>query len=470
MKSIRQYLLVGFFSTLLLASFVSFLISYLSTTEEINELHDAQLVENARFIGGFLNQKINKINLQHISEALLQVNNNHFQSGTEYNADGHAYERKIAIQVWDKHGKLLLNTPSAPNYALSPLTKGFFQQKTGKHIWFIYTHQIPANQYWLMVAERSDIREEMLNNILLSMLSGTIIAVILMVILISSFIKKGLSPLTKLSRAMQERDLDYLQPVKLNEQPPNELKPVLDALNHLLTRLDEGLERERRFLADAAHELRTPLTVLKLQLQVAQNAPDIQKMQQGIDKALIGVNRSAHTVEQLLTLARLEPNKYALEREQIELVGFTQEVIAGLFPLASEKEQSLALNQSHQNIVLEGNRLLLTILLRNLIENAIKYSPQHADINVMLMLLNQQVQIHIADTGCGVPEADIPRLMQRFYRHQDTADSRGTGLGLSIVQKILELHDGQISIKNRAQGGLIVEITLPVTSFNKQDT
>ncbi|MBK7300901.1 MAG: hypothetical protein IPI79_11540 [Moraxellaceae bacterium] len=95
MKSIRQYLLVGFFSTLLLASFVSFLISYLSTTEEINELHDAQLVENARFIGGFLNQKINKINLQHISEALLQVNNNHFQSGTEYNADGHAYERKI---------------------------------------------------------------------------------------------------------------------------------------------------------------------------------------------------------------------------------------------------------------------------------------------------------------------------------------------------------------------------------------
>lgn len=468
MKSIRQYLLWGLFATLLLASFISFVISYLATTEEINELLDAQLIENSRFVGGFLNKK-NKPNLEQINEALLQVKATQLEKGQSYNSDTHAYERKIAIQVWDQKGHLLLSTPSAPTHALSPLAKGFFQQKTGKHIWFIYTHQIPANHYWLMVAERSDIREEMLNKILLSMLSGTIIALGLMVMLIGHVIKKGLSPLTKLSRAMQERDLDYLQPVKLNEPPPDELKPVLHALNHLLTRLDEGLDRERRFLADAAHELRTPLTVLKLQLQVAQNSPDIQKMQQGIDKALIGVNRSAHTVEQLLTLARLEPHKQALMRERIEMVGFTQEVIAGLFPLAQEKQQSLALNQSHNSIEINGNRLLLTILLRNLIENAIKYSPQQASISVTLTLLSQHLQLQIADTGCGVPEADIPRLMQRFYRHQNTADSRGTGLGLSIVQKILELHDGQIHIKNRAEGGLMVDITLPITSFNKPD-
>lgn len=472
MKSIRQYLLFGFLATLLLASLVSFLISYLATTEEVNEIHDAQLIENARFISGFLNQKINKISLEHINQALLQANATKLTADTEYNADGHAYERKVAIQVWSKNGKLLLSTPSAPNHALSPLQKGFFQQKSGKHTWFIYTHQIAANGYWLIVAERSDVREEMLNNVLFSMLSGAVIAFILIMLLIGTVIKQGLLPLTKLSRAIQERDLDYLQPIKLNQAPPDELKPVLQALNHLLDRLDAGLERERRFLADAAHELRTPLTVLKLQLQVAHSATDLAKMQQGIEKALLGVNRSTHTVEQLLTLARLEPNKYALEREHIEMVAFTQEVIAGVFPLASNKQQSLALCHSTKSITFYGNRLLLMILLRNLIENSIKYSPLHAEITIDLNLSAQAFNIGVYDTGAGVPDADIPRLMQRFYRHQDTQDTRGTGLGLSIVQKILELHDGHINIKNRPQGGLMVDVTFPHYSPlpNQQDT
>ena len=186
MKSIRQYLLWGLFSTLLLSSCASFLISYVSSTHEISELHDAQLIENARFIEGFLNQKPHKLNIEQINQALSQVKATHLEEGEDYNADSHAYERKVAIQVWDKQGKLLLSTPSSPDNALSPLQKGFFQRKTGKHTWYIYTHQIPANQYWLMVAERSDIREEMLHNILFSMLSGTIIAIVMIMILITT--------------------------------------------------------------------------------------------------------------------------------------------------------------------------------------------------------------------------------------------------------------------------------------------
>ena len=133
MKSIRQYLLIGLFSTLLLTSLVSFLVSYLATTEEVNELHDAQLVENSRLISGFLNQKINKINLEHINQALMRVSNIHFENAESSNTDGHPYERKVAIQVWDKHGKLLLSTPSAPKHALSPLQKGYYKKKTGRH-------------------------------------------------------------------------------------------------------------------------------------------------------------------------------------------------------------------------------------------------------------------------------------------------------------------------------------------------
>ena len=461
MKSIRQYLLLGLFGTLLLSSCASFLISYISTTEEIGELHDAQLIENSRFIEGFLNQKPHKLNIEQINQALSQVKATHLEEGEDFNADTHAYERKVAIQVWDKHGKLLLSTPSAPDHALSPLQKGFFQHKTGKHTWYIYTHQIPANQYWLMVAERSDIREEMLHNILFSMLSGTIIAIVMIMILIGNVIKRGLLPLTQLSTAMQERDLDYLQPVKLTNMPPNELKPVLHALNHLLDRLDEGIERERRFLADAAHELRTPLSVLKLQLELASQSLTLEQKQQGIEDALMGVNRSTHTVEQLLTLARLEANKQALQRDAIDLVSLVQEVTAALYPLAQPKEQNLELDYQQDLMIFKANRVLINVLVRNLIENAIKYSPSNSTIQILLKQDDNQLCLEVRDQGQGVPEEDLIRLTQRFYRHEQSSDTRGTGLGLSIVQKILDLHDGNIIFQNRPAGGLSVSVCLP---------
>ncbi len=461
MKSIRHYLLTGLFSTLLLATFVSFIISYLSTTEEIGELHDARLIENARFISGFLNQKAQKLNLAYINETLSQVKETQLESGETYNADGHAYERKVAIQVWDKYGQLLLSTPSAPPNALSSLTKGFSQQKTDNHTWYIYTQQIPQNHYWLMVAERSDIREEMRNNILLSMLLGAIFAVILVMVLIKKVIKTGLSPLLKLSNAMQERDLDYLQPVKLIDTPPAELKPVLHALNHLLGRLDEGLERERRFLADAAHELRTPMAVLKLQLQVAQQYTDPALMQQAITKALLGVDRSTRVVEQLLTLARLEPDKHLLERATIDLVQLAQEIIALQVPLALAHHQQLSLSYDKKTAIHSlGNKVLLGVLLRNLIDNALRYTTEGGNIDVIVKQQENGILLAVYDTGCGVPEQDIPRLRQRFYRHEQSADTQGTGLGLSIVQRIAELHEAKIEIYNREEGGLAVEIWL----------
>ena len=443
------------------------MISYVSTTEEIGELHDARLIENARFISGFLNQKAQKLNLQHINAALSHVKETQLEHGETYNADGHAYERKVAIQVWDKYGQLLLSTPSAPPHALSSLTKGFSQQKTAHHTWFIYTQQIPANHYWLMVGERSDIREEMRNNILLSMLLGSVFAFVLMMILIKTIIKTGLNPLVKLSNAMQDRDLDYLQPVKLTHSPPDELKPVLNALNHLLSRLDDGIERERRFLADAAHELRTPMAVLKLQLQVTQQYTDPAQIHQAIDKALLGVDRSTHVVEQLLTLARLEPDKHLLERATVDLVKLAQETIALQVPLALVHHQHLSLTYDEKTeIHCLGNKVLLGVLLRNLIDNALRYTPEGGNVEVLVKQQEKGILLAVYDTGCGVPEHDIPHLMQRFYRHEQSADTQGTGLGLSIVQRIAELHEAKIEIYNRDEGGLAVEVWLsPVLSI-----
>lgn len=460
MKSIRQYLLLGMFVTLLLAFMVSLLISYRAINYEIAEVYDAQLVQDARFIEGFLNQKSYKIDWSHISQALAHINQLSFNQGEEANADGHSYERKMAIQVWDNQGNLLLTTPNAPQHALSPLKKGFFRQQHSNNDWYIYSHQIPNNKYWLLVAERADIRNEITEKMLSSLLIGSLMSLLLIAVLISWIIKNGLAPLNQLSKAMQARDLDYLQPVQLSQTPPHELKPVLQALNHLLQRLDEGLERERRFLADAAHELRTPLAVLKLQLQVAQQAPTLNEMRQGVDNALLGVNRSTHTVEQLLTLARIEANKQTLQRESIDMVALAQEVVANLFPLALDKQQDIELLYTQETVLYTGNRLLLSILLRNLLSNAIYYSPMHAQISVKVEALNNGVLWAVYDSGQGVPAEDIPRLMQRFYRHQQSKDSAGTGLGLSIVQKVVELHQGKVNIYNQKAGGLAVEVVL----------
>lgn len=461
MKSIRQYLLWGMLAALLLAFFISLMISYRAISHEVEEVYNAQLVQDARFIEGFLNQPQQKISWSDINQALAHINQINFSDDDEENEDGHSYERKLAIQIWDTQGNLLLNTPNAPNNALSPLKKGFFHRQYNTYDWYIYTHQIPNKKYWLIVAERADIRVEIITKMLSSLLIGNLMAIMLIAILVGWIITTGLSPLHQLSQAMQQRDLDYLQPIKLSDSPPNELKPVLNALNHLLDRLDEGIERERRFLADAAHELRTPLSVLKLQLELASQSIALEQKQQGIEDALMGVNRSTHTVEQLLTLARLEANKQALQRDEIDLVGLVQEVTASLYPLAQQKEQNLELDYQQDLMIVKANRVLINVLVRNLIENAIKYSPSNSTIHILLKQDVNQLCLKVRDQGQGVPEEDLNRLTQRFYRHEQSSDTRGTGLGLSIVQKILDLHDGNITFQNRPTGGLSVSVCLP---------
>ncbi|MBH1972088.1 hypothetical protein FK216_13040 [Moraxellaceae bacterium AER2_44_116] len=461
MKSIRQYLLVGMFSALILAFVVSFVISYRATTEEVKELYDAQLIQDARFVEGFLNQATHKLDWKHINRALANAAKVSFAEGVESSPEGHAYEHKMAIQVWDLHGNLLLSTPSAPKHALSPLKKGFFRKREKGYDWYIYTHQIPTNHYWLITAERSDVREEMIEKIVVSLLTGNLMAIFMIGILVSFIIKRGLAPLRSLSNAISLRDLDYLKPVKLPEQVPNELSPVIKALNHLFDRLDDGIERERRFLADAAHELRTPMAVLKLQLQVTQQYTDPTQIHQAIDKALLGVDRSTHVVEQLLTLARLEPDKHLLERTTVDLVKLAQETIGLQVPLALAHQQQLSLTYDEQTeIHCLGNKVLLGVLLRNLIDNALRYTPEGGHVEVTVKQQEKGILLAVYDTGCGVPEQDIPRLMQRFYRHEQSADTQGTGLGLSIVQRIAELHEAKIEIYNRDGGGLAVEVWL----------
>lgn len=254
MKSIRRFLLQGLLAALILTFVMVFYVSYREAAQEVNELYDAQLVQTTRFIDGFLARPASELDLDHVNMALLAAADIRFDEDAERNALGHRYEQKLAVQLWDREGNLLIKTPTAPMYALSPLQQGFYRKQYQGFQWYVFTHAVSKNGYWLVVAERSDVREEVTDKLALSLLGGLLLAVGLAAGLVWLIVTRGLRPLNEVSSQIGARDLDHLQPVSISTTP-RELVPVVSALNKLFSRVKQGVERERRFLGDVAHEV-----------------------------------------------------------------------------------------------------------------------------------------------------------------------------------------------------------------------
>jgi two-component system sensor histidine kinase QseC len=234
---------------------------------------------------------------------------------------------------------------------------------------------------------------------------------------------------------------------------------MVAALNRLLQQLNTLLEREKRFLADAAHELRTPLAVLRIHAQNALDAPDPADRTEALRQMLHGVDRATRLVAQLLTLARLEPNAAQLKLQQVDLQAFVRNELAELIPLALERDQDLMLNTDEMgDYRLQADATSLGVLLQNLVGNAIQYTPLHGRITVQLKDARDMVEVQVHDSGPGVPAAMRDKLFERFFRE---GSGTGAGLGLSIVQRIVELHRGSIALEDSPLGGLGVRVRLP---------
>lgn len=449
MKSLRAKLLLLLLAIISAAWVVTAGFIYFDAHHEIDELFDAQLAQSALVL------------LAQAGHDLKDAREDDDGIATEIAGAGHKYERKIAFQIWDAHERLLLRSASAPAAPLAEPVSAFADSMIEGKPWRVFTQHDEGGEIRVQVGERHEVRNELAASVALRLLLPLGIALPVLALLIWFAVGKGLSPLRRIGSEVAQRDPANLAPLE-ERTAPAEITPLLHALNALLGRLDTALESERRFTADAAHELRTPLAALKIQAQVARRAENEAQRTAALDKLILGVDRATHLIGQLLTLARLEPTGGStVLMSDCDLAALARQTLADLAPAAQEKEIELELS-SPDSALVKGNADMLGILLRNLVDNAIRYTPRHGQVNVILTVEQDRARLDVLDSGPGIPEQERGRVFDRFYRILGS-DAAGSGLGLSIVKRIADCHGASLTLGDAEQcAGLrmSVEFTL----------
>jgi two-component system sensor histidine kinase QseC len=308
------------------------------------------------------------------------------------------------------------------------------------------------------VGEQLDARSSILWAVLRSTLWPILVALPLLGLAIWWAVARGLTPLRRLQQALAARPADDLQPISV-VGGATEMAPVLDALNDLFARIEALMTSERRFTADAAHELRTPIAAIRTQAQVALAELDADLRQHALQSTVQGCDRAARLVDQLLTLSRLEARAEGAFAH-VDVSALVRQTVAELAPHAIDKQQAIEVDAPLPNWVM-GNATLLGVLVRNLVDNAIRYAPRGAAVQVAVAPHEGGVRLRVQDSGPGMSEADMQRIGERFFRVMGTGES-GSGLGWSIVQRIAAVHGARVMVMRSASlGGLSVAVQWP---------
>jgi two-component system, OmpR family, sensor histidine kinase QseC len=373
----------------------------------------------------------------------------------------HKYAPKVSFQVFH-HGTLMMRSGNAGLIPMATLYSGFTTVQLGQEEWRVFATHSPASEVQVYVGEQTTSRSAILWAVLRGVLLPMFFALPLLGLLLWWAVRQGLAPLRQLSVILGKRQPRDIAPVVL-VNAPSEMQPLIQALNTLLRRIEHMLDSERRFTADAAHELRTPIAGIRAQAQVAMGAGhDAGQRQHALEATLAGCDRATRLVDQLLTLARLEATP-TLQPCHMDLCELTRRVAANLAPLALAHRQSLELDAPVPCPV-TGNDLLVSVLVRNLIDNALRYSPDGTRILVSVSLDSGHVTLNVQDSGPGMRESEMARLGERFFRVLGH-EKPGSGLGWSIVQRIAEVFAIQMQVQRSQQlGGLSVSGRWPKAS------
>jgi len=423
--------------------------AYLTSRHEIEEVEDAQLAQAMHVLHDLVAHEARE---QEINNIELDIPDN-FQF--------HPYEKKLAFQVW-VHGDLILRSGSAPAHPMTNID-GFSDNVIDGQKWRLLMNQDLQQSLKLIIGERYEIRDELISTILLHVSWPMLIALPFLAFLITVGINKGLAPLRKVADDVSSRSPQQLEPITI-DNVPMEVEPLVTSLNQLLIRLDKAFESERRFTANAAHELRTPLAALKAQAQVAIKADDNQQRIWALEQIVRGVDRSTHLVEQLLTLARLDPESAVSAHQPVNMNNIVESVCSELAPSAVRKHIELECIAKNA-VTIMGLPTAISILARNLIDNAIRYTHEGGKISVAIYSENHKVILSVTDDGPGIPENERPRVLDRFYRIVGNQET-GSGLGLSIVKRISELHDATLEIgQPDTKTGTRISVRFPTQYF-----
>ena len=440
MNSMRKRLLVWLLLTVLLGGLVAASVVFYQARKQVNELFDYQLRQLA------LALRDRAYSPAQLAEALRE------EAGSDF-----------VIQVWSPDGRLLYG--SHPNLeAPGPVSPGFGDVGTSSGQWRVFAtfHR----GLTIQVAQHRLAREALALGAALRTLIPFLLVLPLMGWLIWKLVGREVKVLEVTAQAVARRSPESLEPIDASTAP-TEVQPLMSALNGLLGRLGTALTQQRQFIADAAHELRTPLTALRLQLQLAERARDETERDRAHAALREGIGRAVHVVEQLLALARADPEaRNSVAHNPVDLADLARSVMQEFDAAAATRGLALALD-APESVVIEGNRATLHALMENLVDNAIRYSGQGpgADrVEVRVRREGGDAVFEVEDRGPGIPSAERERVFDRFYRGESAAEG-GTGLGLAIVRRVAERHGGRVELLDAPGGrGLLARVGLPAGS------
>lgn len=447
-RSLRFRLIIVISLTALMIWILSTAVAWVQVRKEVNQVFDAQQILFA--------QRLASSNLHTmLMERRMPKDNrrNMFRHDNEYDDDA------LAFAVFTGQGEMVLHDGhNGENFTFSPRPHSFSIGRISNEDddWRIYWLPVAGGRLLIAVGQEVDYRDDLTEEMVLSQMWIWFASLPLLLGLIVWIISRELKTLRRVGEAVSQRKPEETE--LLATDVPKEILPLVTSLNQFFNRTSTMLLRERRFTSDAAHELRSPLAALKIQTEIAQIAGDDSELR---DKALHnltqGINRATQLIEQLLTLSRLDNLKSLEGLEEIHWEKVIPSLIGDLYFNAQKRQMELQFEHLATPAVQKGQLLLLSMMLRNLLENAIKYCQDGATIRVSL----NANSIVVEDNGGGVDESDLAKLGQRFFRPAGQ-NEKGSGLGLSIVQRIAELHHYTVKIENgtKIDGNKGLKITI----------
>ncbi|MDD5250338.1 MAG: ATP-binding protein [Rhodocyclaceae bacterium] len=431
MKSIRRRLLAALLSAMTATLAAGALATYVQARDEADAMFD-----------------------YHLQQLALSLRDQAFRSALS--PDATFAGQDFAIQVWSQDGvTLYLSHPqdTLPNRAFL----GYATVDASDGQWRVFATQQRGQV--IQVAQPMRVRDRMALAAALRTVAPFLLLLPVMGAVVWVVVGRGLRPLNAVARAVTTRTPAALDPLPVRAVPAEAL-PLVTALNDLLARLKAALEAQRDFVADAAHELRTPLAALQLQAQVLERAQDAAERADALAELKRGLLRASHSVQQLLTLARQEPGTHQPPVATVRLADVAAQVIVAQVALAQAKGIDLGAARADGDARIRGDAEGIRLLLANLVDNAIRYTPPGGKVDVAVGADGQGAFFDVCDSGPGIPAAERERVFDRFYRREQSSEG-GSGLGLAIVKTIAARHGASVALDAAALGGLHVRVSFP---------
>jgi len=432
-------------------------VSYAKVVEEVNELSDARLAQSAKTLEA-LSHHI------HAADAgdgsVIEVENWFRPKGSEEaTPQGHGYETQVGFQYWATATDLRLTTQDLHGLAFDVAPVGFADITKDKRRWRVFT-KIADDGGFIRAAERYDSRREIVLDLLLQNTLPLLVGFPVLALLVGWAVRRGLRPLQETTAQIKRRSPDDVGPMNAHDAPA-EIEPLIGALNGLLQRLRRVLDDERTFTSNAAHELRTPLAGALIHMENALAIAKDEDQIASLSDAKDALTRMTRLVNQMLELARWDGASASRSFAMVDLALCIDEELLALAGFALERNIEVIRRIEPGATSVRGWEAGIRVLIRNLIDNALRYSEVGGSVVIALAAAPTSMILTIADNGPGIDPSQRETMFNRFQRGRDVA-VEGSGLGLPIVRRIADLHRATLTLRDTEQGnGLTVDVRFP---------